>query len=192
MSRQEARIELLEKQFEKARAISLLKAECDETRGRLAHRLILNISEQQEDVSEAISLYQEISGRLYSESGQLKIGQNENGPHIDIKISAQRSKGITNMQIFTFDLMCITLMTKRNIGPRCLVHDSHVFDGVDPRQIDSAIKVAQDFCEQYGFQYILCLTSDQLDNRKSYEKYIVNPILYDHLDDGGLFGMRFA
>lgn len=192
VSKQEAKVELLEKQFKRAQEISLIKAECDERRGRLAHRLILNLSEQEEEVSEAIALYEDISSRLYSASGHLRVGQNESGPQIDIQIAAQRSKGITNMQIFTFDLTAAALMTKRGVGPKCLIHDSHVFDGVDPRQIESALQAAKEICHEYAFQYIVCLTSDQLQNRSAYEDSIVQPVLFDHTEDGGLFGFRFA
>ncbi|MBX8464321.1 DUF2326 domain-containing protein [Deinococcus sp. RIT780] len=191
LAKQEAKVEYLEKQLKKAREIALIKIECDEERARLAHRLLINYTEQNEDITNAISLYQEISNQLYEQSGFLVVGQSENGPDINIKKSGQRSKGIKNMQIFTFDLTIAVLMALRGEGPRCLVHDSHIFDGVDPRQVKTALIVAKNMCKKHNIQYIVCLNSDQLEDQEAYKQEIVQPILYDHVDDGGLFGFRF-
>lgn len=191
LARLEGKVEFLQKQHDKAKEMSLIKIECDEMRTRLAHRLILNYAEQEDAIADAVTLYQEISNQLYQQSGILVVGHTEYGPDITINKAGQRSKGIKNMQIFTFDLMAAVLMTQRGQGPKCLIHDSHVFDGVDPRQVKSAIAVAAQLCEDYGFQYILCLNSDQLEDQENYKKYIVEPVLYDYLADGGLFGFRF-
>ncbi len=43
------------------------------------------------------------------------------------------------MQIFSFDMMLIVLCQKRGIGPGYLIHDSHLFDGMDTRQIAKAL-----------------------------------------------------
>ncbi|OWL95185.1 hypothetical protein CBQ26_13435 [Deinococcus indicus] len=191
MAKQEGKVEYLTTQLKKAQEIALIKIECDEERARLAHRLLINYTEQSEDIMNAVSLYQEISNQLYEQSGVLVVGQTENGPDINIKKSGQRSKGIKNMQIFTFDLTVAVLMAIRGEGPKCLVHDSHIFDGVDPRQVKTALVVAKSLCNEYGIQYIVCLNSDQLEDQESYQQEIVQPILYDHVDDGGLFGFRF-
>ena len=41
----------------------------------------------------------------------------------------------TNTIIFCFDLMLADLATRRGLSPGFLIHDSHLFDGVDERQV---------------------------------------------------------
>ncbi len=64
-----------------------------------------------------------------------------------------RSKGIKNIQIFCFDMMLMRLCAERGTGPGFLVHDSHLFDGVDGRQIASALKVGAQTAKELGFHY---------------------------------------
>ena len=68
------------------------------------------------------------------EAGSLEIQESTNGPNFKVKMHGSKSKGINNMQIFRFDLMLMVLLSKRGVGPKFLVHDSHLFDGVDDRQ----------------------------------------------------------
>jgi uncharacterized protein YydD (DUF2326 family) len=62
-----------------------------------------------------------------------------------------RSKGIKNMQVFCFDMMLMRLCVKRGLGPGSLVHDRHLFDGVDGRQVISALRVGAESAVQLGF-----------------------------------------
>jgi uncharacterized protein YydD (DUF2326 family) len=76
-----------------------------------------------------------------------------------------------------------------------LIHDSHLFDGVDPRQTARALTVGARLAEEIGFQYIVTLNSDVLAELSSadfnIEKYFVSQRLTDATEDGGLFGIRF-
>ena len=47
----------------------------------------------------------------------LTIDATTNGPSFEVKIEGQRSKGITNMQIFCFDLMLLELSSRRGRSP---------------------------------------------------------------------------
>lgn len=191
--RQESKVEALEEKHKRATEISFIQAECDEAKAVLAHRLVINYSEQTDDIQEAVSLYQNISERLFEEAGYLIVGKNDNtkAPQISVHKSSSRSKGINNMQIFTFDLVATVLMKHRGVGPGFLIHDSHIFDGVDSRQVKTAIRVAREICDEYDLQYILCLNSDQLEEKDAFNENIVNPILYDHMPEGKLFGFNF-
>ena len=48
------------------------------------------------------------------------------------------------MQIFCFDLMLADLATRGGMGPGFLVHDSHLFDGVDERRVAKALQLGAD------------------------------------------------
>ncbi len=98
------------------------------------------------------------------------------------------------MQIFCFDMMLMRLCAKRGISPG-LNHDSHLFDGVDGRQVVRALRVGAQNAADLGFQYIVTMNED--DAFKETEKgfnlndYILDVKLTDATEDGGLFGFRF-
>jgi hypothetical protein len=83
------------------------------------------------------------TARLYADQqhGRLVINATDNGPEISATIPRGRSKGITNMQVYCFDIDLITLWSRKASGPGFLVHDSHLFDGVDERQRASALQL---------------------------------------------------
>ena len=89
----------------------------------------------------------------------------------------------------------MTLCQKRGIGPSVLVHDSHIFDGVDERQIAMALSLGARLAEEHDFQYKVTMNSDSIspslsDGLDFWEH--VNPVrLTDATTDGGLFGLRF-
>ncbi|MCA9598429.1 MAG: DUF2326 domain-containing protein [Myxococcales bacterium] len=86
-------------------------------------------------VTDAILTFQEISSALYEDSkaGAFAITPTQNGPEFEIMIHGSKSKGVTNMQIFCFDMMLLSLTHGRS--PGFVIHDSHISDGVDERQI---------------------------------------------------------
>src|SRR3546814_9567131 len=79
------------------------------------------------------------------------------GPQFEVHIDGQRSKGITNMQIFCFDLMLTEISIRNGRGPRFLIHDSHLFDGVDERQVAKALQLGAERAQADGFQYIVTM-----------------------------------
>jgi uncharacterized protein YydD (DUF2326 family) len=77
-----------------------------------------------------------------------------------------------------------------------LIHDSHLFDGVDERQIAKALQLGAERAEAAGFQYIVTMNSDILP-REGFSRgfnihdYVLETKLTDATDTGGLFGLRF-
>jgi uncharacterized protein YydD (DUF2326 family) len=110
-------------------------------------------------------------------------------------MQGSRSKGIKNMQIFCFDMMLMRLCADRGIGPGFLVHDSHLFDGVDGRQVVSALKVGAETAAKLGFQYIVTMNEDDAFKEKiegfDLQNFVLPVALTDAMEDGGLFGFRF-
>ena len=126
------------------------------------------------------------------EAGQPHDQPEPNGPKFEVKIHAAKSKGISNMQIFCFDMMLTLLCAERNIGPGSLVHDSHLFDGVDERQVAKALEIGGQTTTRLGWQYIVTLNSDALPATFENHAGVVQPNLTDATEDGGLFGLRFG
>ena len=111
-------------------------------------------------------------------------------------IDSGDSVGIGNMVIFCFDLTIAVLAHRAGRAPDFLVHDSHLFDGVDERQIARALTLAREVMAEEGMQYIAMLNSDDLQKaeRRGFnsEGSIIEPRLTDARADGGLFGFRFS
>lgn len=195
--RAEAEAEGLRQRLITAERIESTKAELDIDRARLFKALQDDLHERKDIVSEAVLAFEELSNALYEKAGSLTISPTPNGPSIEVRIDAQKSKGITNMQIFCFDLMLVDLATRRGIGPGFLIHDSHLFDGVDERQVAKALQLGADHAEAVGYQYIVTMNSDALPRDGFREGFVVNDFvcetkLTDATETGGLFGIRFS
>lgn len=194
--RAEADAEGLRQRLVTAERIESTKAELDIDRARLLKALQTDLHEREGVVTEAILVFEELSNALYAKAGSLTISATSNGPTVDVRIDAQRSKGITNMQIFCFDLMLADLATRRGLGPGFLIHDSHLFDGVDERQVAKALQLGADHAAAVGFQYIVTMNSDALPRdgfRPDFDvdAFVCSTKLTDATETGGLFGLRF-
>lgn len=194
-SRKEAEVEVLRQRFEAAEQLEGTKNELEIERNRLVLRLRRDFAEQKDRLSEAILAFEETSKRLYESAGSMTVEETSNGPVFQFPMQGARSKGIKNMQIFCFDMMLMRLCAKRGIGPGFLVHDSHLFDGVDGRQVVSALKVGAETATELGFQYIVTMNEDDAfkEHIEGFElrDYVLPVVLTDEREEGGLFGFRF-
>jgi len=195
MGRLEAKVESLRQRFEAAEQLEGTKNELEIERNRLVLRLRRDFSEQNHRLAEAILAFEKTSTSLYESAGSMTIDETANGPVFQFPMQGSRSKGIKNMQIFCFDLMLMRLCAKRGIGPKFLIHDSHLFDGVDGRQVISALKIGAETAEELGFQYIVTMNEDDAFKETidgfDLSKYMLSVVLTDAVEDGGLFGVRF-
>ena len=184
------------REYAAAEQLEGTKTELEIERNRLLLRLRQDFREQKQSLDDAILAFEETSSQLYESAGSLRIVETDNGPLFQFNIQGSRSKGIKNMQIFCFDMMLMRLCMKRKIGPGFLIHDSHLFDGVDGRQVAKALEVGAKTAEEFGFQYIVTMNSDDAfkETVKNFElaPYILPTRLTDATDDGGLFGIRFG
>ena len=195
--RTEAKVEALRQQLKIAEQIESTKVQLEIERARLQQTLQADLHERNDITDDAIVIFEELSTSLYEQAGHLTIAATSNGPTFKVAIDAQRSKGINGMQIFCFDLMLAELAAKRGIGPGFLIHDSHLFDGVDERQVAKALQLGVSHAERGGFQYIVTMNSDALPQDGFHDGFdvlqYVNPTrLTDEEETGGLFGLRFG
>jgi len=195
-NRVQAEVEELRKRHEIAEKIESTDADLSIERKQLYKRLINDHKEQEETIKEAIITFEDLSSELSEREGSLTITPTEKGPEFDVQVEAKRSRGITNMQIFCFDMMLIILSQKRGIGPGFLIHDSHLFDGMDSRQVAKALEIGARAAQDYKFQYIVTMNSDMIPSDEfskgfSFNDFILPVQLTDATDDGGLFGFRF-
>ena len=193
--RMEATVESLRQRFEAAEQLEGAKNELEIERNRLALRLRRDFSEQRTRLSAAILAFEETSRRLYQSAGSMTVEETSNGPAFQFHMQGSRSKGIKNMQIFCFDMMLMRLCSSQRVGPGLLVHDSHLFDGVDGRQLISALKVGAETAQELGFQYIVTMNEDDAFKETvagfNLSDHVLGTVLTDAMEDGGLFGFRF-
>jgi uncharacterized protein YydD (DUF2326 family) len=196
VGRAEAEIEGLRQRLETAERIESTKAELDIERARLSKALQDDIHERAEIIREGILSFEALSESLYERAGSLTVSETPNGPLFDVHIDEQRSKGITNMQIFCFDLMLTEISRKQRFNPGFLIHDSHLFDGVDERQVAKALQLGAERADASSFQYIVTMNSDALP-REGFQRgfdirpHVLETKLTDATETGGLFGVRF-
>ena len=79
-------------------------------------------------------------------------------------------------------------------GPDFIVHDSHMYDSIEARQVASALNLAADLAASEGFQYIVTINSDELEKARLegfQASYHESARMTDAPDSGGLYGVRF-
>jgi len=196
LTRVETDIENIKQQYSTAEKLETGKTDLALERQQLLRRLRQDHNEQGDTLREAILAFEEVSQAMYEEAGQLVIGESNNGPKFEIKIQGKRSGGISNMQIFCFDMMLMKLCATRGLGPGFLFHDSHLFDGVDERQVAKALQIGAQHAQDLGFQYIVTMNEDAVPSSVpedfDFESHVLSTRLTDASEDGGLFGMRFG
>ena len=194
-ARQDAETETIRQRFQAAEQLEGTKTELDIERARLVQRLRRDLDEQRGRVSEAITTFETISHALYEEAGSLTLNPTENGLRTEVRIQGQLSRGIQNMQVFCFDLMLMKLCSTRNFGPGFLAHDSHIFDGVDERQVARALQLGAETAISCNWQYVVTMNSDDVPSEFppgfDFNRHVLPIRLTDATDDGGLFGFRF-
>lgn len=197
LGRAEAEVETFRRRLETAEKLESTQAELAIERNRLEQALRDDIHERGDLLSEAIVGFEELSKSLYEQAGSLTIGAGPTGPSFEVRIDGHRSKGITNMQIFCFDLMMTELCARYGRFPGFLIHDSHLFDGVDERQVAKALQLGAERAETAGFQYIVTMNSDVIPGDGLQDSFDINAHvmptrLTDATENGGLFGIRFS
>jgi uncharacterized protein YydD (DUF2326 family) len=193
----EAAVEVLKRRYETADTLESGQNKLTMERARLVELLRQDHAEEQSTLDHAILLFEDISEELYGaeHGGKLTIRATENGPEVVPHIHGGESKGVGNMQIFCFDMMLMLLCAERKAGPGFLVHDSHLFDGVDERQVGKALALGAALADKHGFQYIVTMNSDAVPREIplgfSLSRHELPMRLTDATEDGGLFGFRF-
>jgi len=161
----------------------------------LKRATLLDYRERRDLWSQALSLFSEFSQALYNSPGRLVIDIGDTGYKFDVEIAGSTSEGISKMKIFCYDLMVISFARRRGLGIDFLIHDSTIFDGVDPRQRAHALELAAKMSAKYGFQYICALNTDMVpigDFSRGFDfESVVRMRLTNTDPSGSLLGFRF-
>lgn len=149
-------------------------------------------------VEEMTSIFVSVCEEIYSDrKAKLSFDVDKKGVlKVAPKVDGDDSKGIKGADIFAFDLACVIVGSKAGAIPGFLVHDSHVFDAMDDRQLCSCLNIGARLSKEHGFQYIVMLNTDRLESaeRIGFDRgeYPISTVLTDRGENGGLFGARFG
>lgn len=155
------------------------------------------LDDQREIVGEVA---RSVEGRLramYDTGGRVTFEVTKAGLVSSIDCHGKDGEAVHQMTVFCWDLAIMEALARRQTGPGFLVHDSHLFDGVDPRQVGTALALGAEAATRFGFQYVVTLNSDALrDDQGSMDfdpaPYLLDVKLTDATETGGLFGFRFG
>lgn len=194
----EAMAAALRERFKAAEVLEGETTKLDIDRANLQRRLQEDHRLRSDTLTQAILIIAGAISRLYDDrTGRFVVEATDNGPEFRISIEGDRGGGISNIEIFCFDLALFMVVTARYGGPSFLLHDSHLFDGVDERQIAGALQLGLEATAEKSLQYIVTMNSDiferlPLPKTIDVSKVIVDPRLSDTGESGGLFGFRFS
>lgn len=188
----------LRHRFEAARTLEASRSEIRAERGQLESRMRADLLERDQLINEVSVRFLRYATELYGPGREAYLEFDPTPTHLRITphIDSIGSRGIGNMVTFCFDLTVAVTAQRGGRGPDFLVHDSHLFDGVDARQVARSLALAREVAEAEGIQYIATLNSDDLAKAQEQgfdaSSDIIEPRLTDRYEDGGLFGFRFA
>lgn len=197
LAQDQADIRSLRNRFEAAATLEATDRQIKARRVELQGLMSVDLIERERTVTQATVLFADYARALYGEdrSAYLVISAEESGVRFSPHIQSDESQGINSMVIFCFDLTMAVMAHRGGRGPDFLVHDSHLFDGVDSRQIARALQLAAEVASSEGLQYIVTINSDELqkavDHGFDSAEYVLPVQLTDDREDGGLFGFRF-
>jgi len=196
LAREQAGLEALRHRYEAARTLEASSRQIAAKRLQLEQAVTTDLNERAQQTEEATLLFSRYAQRLYGEGREayLAIEAGRNSLKIAPRIHSDDSRGIGNMVMFCFDLTLAVLAHRHGHAPDFLVHDSHLFDGVDDRQLAAALTLAAEVAREERMQYIATINTDDLD-KAARRGFVPEPHirtrLTDALDTGGLFGFRF-
>lgn len=197
LAQEEAKLGALQHRLKSAETVEASSREIEASRVALREEVAVDLEERQQQINRATELFHELASRLYGRdrTAYLSVEAGPNSLKITPKIHSDNSQGINKMSIFCFDLTMAAIAHRDGRAPDFLVHDSHIFDGVDDRQLSRALEAAADLTEAEGMQYIATINEDDLSKARNLgfdpEPFIIQPRLTDAYDSGGLFGFRF-
>ncbi|MEV5704524.1 ABC-three component system protein [Actinoallomurus sp. NPDC052274] len=196
LAREQAHLESLRHRFQAAQTLEASRREIEAKRLELEDAMVTDIEERDSVTDNANALFNQYARRLYGDGGNpyLVFQPSRQRMKIEAHIEDDGSRGIHSMVIFCFDLTLAVTAHRAGRGPDFLVHDSHLYDGVDERQVARALELAAEVTEAESMQYIVTMNSDDLNKAATVgfdpDPYVIEPHLTDQ-PDGGLFGFRF-
>ncbi len=139
-------------------------------------------------------IFLENSIKLYGESGKLIINTSEKGYSYEIDFPKSDSRGVGKMKIFCYDWMLLE-SNLHNFKMNFLIHDSEIFDGVDPKKTALALILSMKKCIELNIQYIFTINYDAIPKKHLPDDFDIEEhtclTLKDKKPEDHLFGFIF-
>jgi uncharacterized protein YydD (DUF2326 family) len=196
----ESVVATLEQELEAAVAIGQIDDTIRITTAETIGAVRAEITEREPYLEAPIALFGELGSEIYKDrAANLLISTSPHGLlHVEPSISGDASEGIRSVETFLMDVVCAISGVEGDRSPGLLVHDSHLFDSVDGRQVASCLNIGARLADQHSMQYIVTMNSDflssvmdQSDGAFDGGSYELATRLTDSTESGGLFGFRF-
>ncbi len=196
LSKATGRFAELRERKESTYALANAKSHLAAKEYELEARTRMDLRDRSNQIEEIGDFFTRLAFDIYGteRTASLSILESISGYHLAPTISGDRGGGVANITLFCFDLTLAVMAKREGRGPDFFIHDSHLFDGVEARQIGTALRVASEVCEREGFQYITALNTDILESAlvdESNLSFHTAVTLTDEYENGGLFGIRF-
>ncbi|GAA1815593.1 ABC-three component system protein [Nesterenkonia flava] len=149
LGEQEALVADLERKLEAAHSVSTIDDNVKLKTAELVASVRTEMSERQSYLDEAISLFNELGAEIYTDrEASLLVSPTPKGVlGVKPRISGDASTGVRSVETFMLDIVSVVSAIKAGRAPGLLVHDSHLFDSIDGRQIASCLNIGL-----FGFQ----------------------------------------
>jgi uncharacterized protein YydD (DUF2326 family) len=187
-----AQREVLVSKIDERKKFDRLEDELAASISKLRALLKADLDDRRQSVDEVRALFAEYTSALYGAPGHLSVDVGRAGYRFSFVIDREGSDGVGQMVVFCFDLAVATVWAKLKKGFGALIHDSTLFADVDPRQVASALSLANLTSKEFGFQYICCLNSGLVKGEKF--NFNIEPFvrirLQDDSPEGRLLGIQ--
>lgn len=187
----------VERQLEEISKIDKVKKDISDKKDEVRDKARIYHKENDAIWSEAIKLFNNHTKSLYGDkiNGNLVINITKDGYDFNISIPKSDGDGVSKMTIFAFDLMLLEVQKAQGRGLDFLIHDSMLFDGVDSRQVASALELAEKVCSDNNLQYICAFNSDDIPYDEFEDDFYLDENIVLRLSDidssGSLLGIDF-
>jgi uncharacterized protein YydD (DUF2326 family) len=189
----EARVAAVDEQIEQARELESKRDELKLKKAQeraAAGEVLTQYRGKLDNIGERFGLKMK---RLYGKDGVLTVSVDDGGFKFGLKVTGAGSTGVNRATMFCFDLTMLEEGIETEHHPDFLIHDSTVFDGVDPRQRAGTLHFAQEMVEATRGQYICTINSNDIPNDVRQEAWFSSGIVRTVLDTEphGAIGVSF-
>jgi uncharacterized protein YydD (DUF2326 family) len=189
----EGRMAALDLQIEQARELVSRREELKLDQSTKRSEAARDLAVAREKLDRIGDRFSQKMSRLYGKDAALTVSVDDSGYKFAIRAAGAGSTGVSRMTLFCFDLTMLEEGIRTAHHPDFLLHDSSVFDGVDPRQRAGALRFAQAMVESTGGQYICTMNSNDVPDEVLEESWFKAGVVRTILDTetGGLVGREF-
>jgi len=189
----EARMAALDLQIEQSRELVTRREELKLVQSTKRSEATRDLTTSREKLDRISDRFSQKMRQLYGKDAALTVSVDDAGYNFTISASGAGSTGVDRMILFCLDLTLLEEGIITNHHPDFLVHDSSVFDGVDPRQRAGALQFAQAMVESTGGQYICTINSNDVPDEVLDQEWFKTGVVRTILDTetGGLLGREF-